>query len=458
MYNVKQFLDIVNALIRGYTSQYDRFLDERRTEWVRQVELKLRTVPIASDDPDSQERLLLLNKIFATNEKYCRRDIEIPHLEYNQQIDRLKMLDGMRAQAGIDQPHQTILSTTATLLMLKGEYEAAKTSLEKAISINYELMNTTPSQRIMATKDCVRVHGSYVRCMYMLGDFDTAVAKADESREIAALIAEQDDEEGEWNTFSGTPNLEFVPAAVHAYFCSCDARIHHEKWAHSERMKREFTALWNDSITDFNVPMCWRTPTKISVLSDSMWVSRASSYVEDIARNLYIVLAPSAPSKVVRLVRSKWGGFELRFPKGIAAAVAGAALILIVILSDAVGGASFARADWQEQIEVPQFEVLLPAVRDALEETDVDGNAEKLTESILAYSSGFLQNKDLRSDGARGLALVGAGSQVKEEMPRLGEWSAYGSQVDAGIVDTFAALAESIGLWMSDSEGSVAGI
>jgi hypothetical protein len=61
---------------------------------------------------------------------------------------------------------------------------------------------------------------------------------------------------------------------------------------------------------------------KIAVVSDRVWVRRTESYVKEIAEQLYIELAPSAASKVIRIVRAKWGGFDIGYPKSAAAAVA----------------------------------------------------------------------------------------------------------------------------------------
>ena len=134
----KKFVDIVNAIIKGYKQHHDRFLDERRTEWAKQVEKWFRRDPVGSDfkssDPDAQERLQLLKRIVAENEKYCRRDMQIPTLEFEKQMKRIEKLVNLRKKKGLTEPHCAILSEKANLLMLKGKYRDAQTELNRAIS------------------------------------------------------------------------------------------------------------------------------------------------------------------------------------------------------------------------------------------------------------------------------------------------------------------------------------
>jgi hypothetical protein len=155
----------------------------------------------------------------------------------------------------------------------------------------------------------------------MLGNYDDAITKATETRRAASKISPALENE-EWEKYCAAPGLQFVPIVVHAFFAACDSRVHHPEWEKDEKLQKEFSGLWGDAVTKYRVPKSWRTPMKIAVVSDRVWVRRTESYVKEIAEQLYIELAPSAASKVIRIVRAKWGGFDIGYPKSAAAAVA----------------------------------------------------------------------------------------------------------------------------------------
>ena len=380
MYDAKKFLDIANAIIKGYSEKYDRFLDERRTEWVRQVERNFRKFPVGIDDENATKRLNILNEIICINEGYCRRDVEIPDLEFEQQTSRFETLMNMRKEAGMQDSHPTICASRATLLMLKGHYPQARVLLDEAISANNNIAEEFPSEKIIAIRDNARLYGTYARCLYLEGKYDSALECADDSRRIAARITGEDDEEGEWNKFAGAPNLQYVPVAVHALFSTCDARIHHGSWNEDDRLQRAFSGLWNDSVTKYNVPRVWRTPVKIAVVSDRIWVSRAASYVEDIAKELYIELGQSMPARIVRLTRSRWGGFHLNYPQSAAAVASG--LALIVVSSQPLPQPGPILDEQGLRVEVT-----ISSVREVIYESGVEADPQQLAESINSYSS-----------------------------------------------------------------------
>lgn len=415
MYDAKKFVEIANAIIKGYNEEIDRFLDERRTEWVHQVKRNFRKVPVGIDDPDATKRLNLLNKIICINEGYCRRDIEIPDLEFEEQTSRFETLIKLRNKAGMTDSHPTICSSWATLLILKENYAQARVLLDEAIAANNNIAENIDTERVIAIRDNARLYGTYARCLYLEEQYDTAVEWADNSRRIAAEISDEDDEEGEWNKFAGAPNLQYNPVAVHTLFSACDARIHHANWSKSDRLQRAFTGLWNDSVTEYNVPRVWRTPVKIAVVSDRIWRLRAASYVEDIAKELYIELGPNIPARIVRLTRSRWGGFHLNYPQSAAAAAAGLALLVAQSLP-------IPQPDPIWDLQRLRSEVTVAAVREVIQESGVEVDPQHLVESINTYGSD--------------------------------------TQASSEITQTVASFSEvvpsrMVSLYMSDSEGSV---
>ena len=402
MYGPKEFLEIANAIIKGYSEKYDRFLDERRSEWVRQVEQNFRKRPVGIDDANAAARLTLLNEIICINEKYCRRDVEIPDLEFEQQISRFETLNSMRKEAGIYDPHPTICATQATLFMLKGNYRQARALLDTAIVANKNIAEDIPAERVIAIRDNARLYGTYARCLYLQDSYDRAVEWADDARRIASRISREDNEEGEWNKFAGAPNLQYVPVAVHALFSACDARIHHGSWNETDSLRRAFSGLWNDSVTEYNVPRVWRTPVKIAVVSDRIWVSRAASYVEDIAKELYIELGPSKPVRAVRSIRSKLVGFRLNYSQSTAAA----ASVLLLIISPLP---SLPQPDpvWDQQRTIA--EARISSVREMIYESEVEADPQHLTESINNYGPGIWAPTDTTQDAANFSEVVESG-------------------------------------------------
>jgi tetratricopeptide (TPR) repeat protein len=376
MYDPKKFVDVANAIIRGYNRNADRFLDERAAEWARKVENRSRreSVGFKRDDPaaqNSQERLRLINRIISENEKYCRRDIEIPALEFKKQMDRIEELVERRAQAGMTEPHATILSEKANLLMLKGDYKSAQNELDLAISVNEK------QEELIEKRDNVRFLGDYVRCLYLQKEFDAAVEKADQARRLASQIP-LDKEEAEWMEYAAAPGLEFIPVAVHAYFAACDARVNHERWHPDEQIHREFKGLWSDAFTRYNAPHVWRTPMKIAVVSDRTWVSRIEPYIQDIAEKLYVELAGSTGGRMVRLARTKWGGFNIDYPRTAATA----AVLIFFLAVPGVKSSTNPTILTREKIETI---LSLREVEDSLREMEIIVDPEELKASVDAY-------------------------------------------------------------------------
>jgi len=366
MYDAKKLIDITNAIVKGYKEKYDRFLDERRTEWALLVERRFRSEPVGFDNPGpaERERLNLLRRIISDNEKYCRRDMDIPTLEFEHQMAQINKLIDLRAQAGLTEPHATILRQKGILLMLKGNYRDAQDELDRALSVNEH------SEMLIAKRDNVTFLVDYVRCLYMQKKFDTAIAKADQTRRSATEISAED-EEVESTKYMAAPGLQFIPVAVHGYFAACDARINHDRWNMDDRLKREFTGLWSDSVTSYKVPQVWRTPTKIAVVSDSMWVSRMESYVDDIMEKLYVELAKGPTGRVVRLVRSKWGGFDIDYNKPVAAA----AVMLFLMFSSVDENKTRSHTSDLSSVTIEMV----------LEETGVQADPEELKSSIVSH-------------------------------------------------------------------------
>lgn len=319
MYDPKTIIDISNAFVKGYSSKYDKYLDERRTEWSNRVDENFRKQPVGDDrlNEDAKARLALFKEIVTKNEKYCRRDIEIPQLEYEDQFEKIAQYNSLRKEAGIEEPFPGVLAEEANLLMLKSDYENAFEKLAEAVEIN----NKYPE--LIVKRDIIRYMTEQVRCLYMLGKYDDANVKATEARRAASKISpDLELEKKEWEQHCAAPGLQFVPIVVHAYFSACDSIVHHPDWGEDEKLQKQFSGLWGDAVTYHNVPKSWRTPMKIAVVSDRVWVGRTESYMKEIAEQLYIELAPSTTAKVIRIVRAKWGGFNIDYPKSAAAAVA----------------------------------------------------------------------------------------------------------------------------------------
>lgn len=318
MYDAKKLLGIGNALIRGYSKKYDRFLDECRKEWVREVESNLRREPVFRDtdaDPGAFERQALLRELIAENETYCRRDVVIPDLEYERQMRKLDRYEKLREEAGRSPEFPTALAERALLCALRSELSRARAHLLRAIELNKSRSGTMP------IRDNVRFLGDLARCCYLSGDYESAVAIADKSRSVADGI-DPVQERIDYHREAVAPDPRFLPVAVHALFSACDARVNHPDWESSERIRREFSGLWDISVSNYNAPINWRPPMKIAVVSDLLWRKRVESYVVDIARSLHVELAPSQLSRSLRFVRGHWGGFAIEGSAGAAAAVA----------------------------------------------------------------------------------------------------------------------------------------
>lgn len=336
MYDPKKIIDISNALIKGYSEKYDKFIDERRTEWARRVDEKFRPKPIDDDFlySGANKRLELYREIVKNNEYYCRRDIEIPNLEFEQQLKRIREFKRSREEAGLTEPFPGLLAEEANIYMLKRDFSKAFDCFSEAIRINAQY------SELIVKRDNVRYLAKQVRCLYMTREFDKALELAEKARLWASQI-DPDMEEADWNNGAAVPGLQFVPINVHAYFAACDARVHHADWESNDQLRREFSGLWGDAVTKYNVPRVWRTPMKIAVVSDPAWVARTESYVHDIAQHLYVELGGGQASRVLRLVRTRWGGFGIVYPKSVAAS-----LTLIVFFAAADVNTSYARDDY----------------------------------------------------------------------------------------------------------------
>jgi len=384
MYEHKKFVDIVNAIIKGYKQHHDRFLDERRTEWANRVDKRFRRKPVGSDfessDPDANERLQLMKRIIKKNEKYCRRDMQIPTLEFEEQMKLIEKLVNLRKKKGLTEPHGTILSEKANLLMLKGKYKDAQTELNRAISLEKD-RERKKEPPIVIKRDNVRYLIDYVRCLYMQGEFDAAIAKSNEARRLASNIPINEEEDVVKKCIAA-PELEFMPIAVHAYFAACDALIHHERWNTDDQLQREFTGLWNDAVTKHNVPQVWRTPIKIAVLSDNLWVSRTKSYVHDIAEKLYVDMGENFIWKIGRIVQTKWGGFNIDYDLVKTPAVAAAFLVLFMLTLDPLNLPDLSSPKTTKTIET------------VLKGAGIQADGEELKASVVQY---FPSNLDLET-------------------------------------------------------------
>lgn len=384
-YSPQEFTKIVDWIIKGYNQKLDRFLDERQAEWSAQVGERFRKEAVGFEgegeekERAAQERLQLLKHIICENEKYCRRDMIIPMLEFEQQMGRIEELVNRRVQDGLTDSHPTILSEEANILMLVGEYSKAQSKLDSAIEANEKLGD------MMAKRDNVRFLGDYVRCLYMQNEFEAAIENADQARILASEIP-ADKEEDELNSVAAAPGLQFIPVAVHAYFAACDARINHKEWKDNERLQLEFTGLWSDAVSNYHVPDTWRTPMKIAVVSDKMWASRMESYVQDIAEQLYVDLARTSRVKIIRLVRTKWGSFSIDYGKSAAAA----ALLIVFLFGSGPNN----------PLNPPV--VSAQEIQRVLNTAGVDADAKKLEDSIYFYlpsDSNVINDKELLDPG-----------------------------------------------------------
>ena len=88
MYDPKKIVDISNTLIKGFSEKHNKFLDDRRTEWSIIIDKNFRRIPLGKDQDNllAVKRLNIFREIVSTSEKYCRRDIAIPDLEYQEQL------------------------------------------------------------------------------------------------------------------------------------------------------------------------------------------------------------------------------------------------------------------------------------------------------------------------------------------------------------------------------------
>jgi hypothetical protein len=315
-YCPKELAEIAKAIVKGYREKYDKFLDERRTEWARKVELEYRKNPVdpSINDPEAKERLALLRKIHTENQKYCRRDMEMPDIEFEDQLKRIDYLVEKR-RLRKPRPHATIVWQRALLQMGKCNYADAETELLTAIKLNNEELADRPWR----IRDIIMLGGDLARCCYMLKRYDEAIKVAERSREMSRPITPEQDREWveKYADFRDIPYIE-----IFAYFAQCDARLHHPKWREDESLQRQFTGLWNDSMYRHGVPGVWLIPMKIAVLSDRIWVERVESYVQQLAEQLYIELSGNIADRVVRFVRCKLCGFQMELPRSAAASIA----------------------------------------------------------------------------------------------------------------------------------------
>ena len=404
MYDPKKIIDISNALIKGYTSKYDRYLDDRRTEWANLVDKNFRLEPPGDDklNKAAKERLSLLREIVSENEKYCRRDIEIPIIEFEEQMEKINKFKKLRKEEEILEEFPGILAEEANLYMLKSDFSTAFDKLDQAIGINNKY------DELIVKRDNVRYMTDQVRCLYMTKNYDGAIEKATEAQRTANKI-DQKVEKVEWEKYAAAPGLQFIPITVHGYFAACDARVQHENWENNEKLQKEFSGLWSDSVTKHNVPKSWRTPMKIAAVSDRVWVERTESYVHEIAEQLYIELAPGAAHKIVRIFRAKWGGFNLHYPKSIAASIALIAFI--------------ASADVNKEYSYPEIKNV--SITYAVNQSDTTVSADDLSDAFDHYfqnaerltPSKVLENEinrgefDFAEEQQQRILLVSSGSE-----------------------------------------------
>jgi hypothetical protein len=251
----------------------------------------------------------------ATDELYCRRDIVLPELEFRKQMQRLELVEELRVKAGRSREHPTVLAEKALLHMLRQEHQSAKEHLQRAIELNRSGSGSMP------IRDTVEHMIQLSRCHYVTEDFRVALTTADEARVLADTI-DPGRERDDYRREAAAPELEYMPVVAYGYFGACDARINHGAWKEDTRLEQEFNGLWNDAGMKHGVPQVWRTPIKISIVSDPRWCERAESYVLSIAQSLYVNLAPDLLTRSMRLLRSYGVGFKLRRPATAAAATA----------------------------------------------------------------------------------------------------------------------------------------
>lgn len=430
-------LNIAKAVIKGHSEKYDRFLDNRSSEWAEQVSQAFREKPVGSDDESATKRLSLYKQIVAVNETYCRRDIIIPDLEYSQQLERIDKLLKLRKKAGKLEPYAPLLSQTAAVMMLNGEYQKAEQFLREAISANNSIGD------LMSTRGCVHYIGDLARCLYMQNRFDEAKVTADETRQIASRICPEE-ERREWERKVSAPGLEFVPIAVQAFFSCCDVRVHHEKWDTDNHIRMEFNGLWSDSVSRYDVPKIWRTPLKIAVASDRAWVVRAESYVEDIMKTLYVDSSTNMTAKIYRMVQVQWAGFDVDFSNisGKAASVVASAILAILLAganSDAEASGFLRDSGSQVRYDVNGYltnegiQNVIDLVGYSMQETDIK-SVEEIVHNVLDNEG----NDRYWVEPGKFLEIVPE-ADFRQALVRIGNGGDFVSQLgtELGVRNTF---------------------
>jgi tetratricopeptide (TPR) repeat protein len=396
--DIKDVKDLLASFLRKISQPYDRFLEERRKEWATHVRKNYRDEPIDPnpDDPDKEARQRLLKEISVTNELYCRRDMPMPEHVALEQIEKIRQFEGMREKVGKGK-HPTALYELSNVLALTNQYADAEAALREAIAINNNIGD------LLSTRDNVFNYCDLARMLYKQRHFRQAVDIADESVRLAKGI-DITEEKRLHAKFGGDPK-NFISSIVVAHFAACDARINHYKWDSNEQLQQECTAYWSDSVTFYDVPNVWLPPLKIAAVSDPKWVNRVRSYVDDIAKSLYIELGANPMFRLHRAMQSKFGLFAIDYSSVPPVA---AAVLLVAVMSTAVVGNVYTARDVLSSSNFDQiaavFETPVPdVIKDQIE--DQLGNRVPLTSLVNETIQTLPQRKD------EGIRLATMGSQ-----------------------------------------------
>ncbi len=327
---VKDAVEIVETFLKKFNKSKQEFLDKRQAEWAVFIsENFIEESPDADpSDPRRKERMALLKEITSEIAKYCRRDSRITKALADARWSKFDKLDKMRKDDNITPfNHPTILALKADLAYLRKDFTEGLKWIDKAIDANEAFPFETQK------RERIRLGFLKARGLYGSEKYDEAIELADSNINRSEEFSKEEDKKA--LAFTCTSGKGSVPVGVYAFFAGCDTRINHPSWNKEEKLREEFTFLWNKSISDYKVPQSWNPPLQIAVISDPKWCNRCADYTKNIAKELYVILSDTKSVKTFRSIKVFWVGLPIRMPYKLSSAVAASLLLLLLYTGDA---------------------------------------------------------------------------------------------------------------------------
>ncbi|WP_157726322.1 hypothetical protein [Imhoffiella purpurea] len=369
-----------------------------------------RTIKAANKKEKPNEQKTILRDVGNFLAKHIRRD---KFYEEDDLMDGLALLqslkDSRKAKGfGEDNPpneeHPSILALEAQFLILQWRYSEAAELLSKAVEYGKakKYKNQYPVvANLFSLCFCLSQIESY---------FEEALERAKKCREYSEEVAAQSDWRLNYQEKTLAPVREMDPR-VFGRLSELDVRVHSKEWIVGGKIEGRFQTLWENAVAEFDFPKAWRTDIKVMMLSDDDWATKVPGYALDVGKGAYIELGGNVASRIIRHIRSNYGGFDIDF--GL---VAKPLLILLCVgmlqqYGTAVSNLSVAEALEQQEIEIVfsqslngiEFSEVRGAIRNELEPEFLERSIDDVAR-VAAYEL----------DAPVNLAYVSSGDQTTE--------------------------------------------